>query len=736
MRKKWSSNQFYIVTLITSLTLYIVIVGFIVHLFGVATRKHLIVVGEKTTVAAVNEVNQFLKENIDAVQVESDAVEFILQNGGDISSVENYFKLSTEDYLNKINSSFTGFYGYINGEYVDGTGWIPDEDYNVKSRPWYKEAVAANGVPVITPPYDDLQSGEIRISAVRLLSDRESVVAVDVSLAKIMTMVNEIHEGGNGDCIILDNDGCVAASSRNDIRVNYLTGEAGKDYMNLVEKIYDKDSLTEEVRLDGEKYFAFANKSYSGWYSLLLVPKNELFMEMRKDTLIACTASLVLMLLLLFFCNYSNRKRKDTEDIFKEVNAISGIYVSMSEIDLDSREYKHINCVPHLMAVFSECKSDAQEEFKRIGQITVVDEYQDAFYEFTDLTTLRDRFSQINSNTVTYEFVGRSLGWCRSRFVIMDYTTDHKPKKVLFAVESIDQAKKEEERLISESTVDKLTGCFNRKAYEETINYYMINPMEEDVVYFSMDVNELKAINDDLGHAVGDELIKGIAACMQQALKPYGKVFRAGGDEFFAVIRAKKEFVEGIYEDLVDRIDKWHGKTLKNGSASIGYAAHADFPELNIRELAKRADKFMYEDKDRYYRSKGIDRRGQQEAYSAICSLYKKILLVNLTNDTYQTVHMDLSEQTSEMGFKDSFSEWISAFCESGQVAPEDKESFLEMLSLDNLRKIFAEENGSVKFKYRRKINGEFANVGMEIKKSPKYTPVNQTVYLYLKVVE
>ena len=51
------------------------------------------------------------------------------------------------------------------------------------------------------------------------------------------------------------------------------------------------------------------------------------------------------------------------------------------------------------------------------------------------------------------------------------------------------------------SNIDKMTGCFNRKSYEEDLS----NMSENDqFIYVSMDVNGLKIINDSHGHAAGD----------------------------------------------------------------------------------------------------------------------------------------------------------------------------------------------------------------------------------------
>lgn len=55
-----------------------------------------------------------------------------------------------------------------------------------------------------------------------------------------------------------------------------------------------------------------------------------------------------------------------------------------------------------------------------------------------------------------------------------------------------------------------------------------------EITVIMMDVNGLKTVNDSCGHMAGDELIIGAAKCIQTSMGEYGKVYRVGGDEFYA----------------------------------------------------------------------------------------------------------------------------------------------------------------------------------------------------------
>lgn len=111
-------------------------------------------------------------------------------------------------------------------------------------------------------------------------------------------------------------------------------------------------------------------------------------------------------------------------------------------------------------------------------------------------------------------------------------------KEVIYAVESIEEEKRWEEELVKDSMIDELTRCYNRKAYEEDVEAYKEKLAGCNMVCASIDVNGLKAVNDDYGHAAGDELIRGAALCLKKCISSYGRIYRIGGDEFAAVFFA------------------------------------------------------------------------------------------------------------------------------------------------------------------------------------------------------
>ncbi|MCQ2448665.1 MAG: GGDEF domain-containing protein [Clostridia bacterium] len=156
------------------------------------------------------------------------------------------------------------------------------------------------------------------------------------------------------------------------------------------------------------------------------------------------------------------------------------------------------------------------------------------------------------------------------------------------------------------SYVDDMTKIFNRKAYERDIR--KMEELDDKFVYIIFDVNGLKVANDKYGHSAGDEVLIGAANCINQCFKPYGKVYRTGGDEFVALIHADEEQLVRAVEEYRAAVSNWQGELVKKLFISMGYAGRAEFPELSLLELAQTADERMYQEKTAYYELVGETR--------------------------------------------------------------------------------------------------------------------------------
>jgi diguanylate cyclase (GGDEF)-like protein len=231
----------------------------------------------------------------------------------------------------------------------------------------------------------------------------------------------------------------------------------------------------------------------------------------------------------------------------------------------------------------------------------------DDFLTFTNIKTIRSRLSL--KKLISADFIDVVSGWFRAQYITVDSTVDGIPNVVIYTTRNVDEEKRREENLIRISMTDEMTRLFNRRCYDEDLRQFRNSNLADNFVLFSIDVNGLKTVNDTKGHAAGDELIKGAANCLLLSIGNNGKVYRTGGDEFMAVIHTENP--EELRETINTKTKEWHGVYTEKISMSIGYASHKDNPAASIDELERLADADMYNEKDKYYKENGIERRRQ-----------------------------------------------------------------------------------------------------------------------------
>lgn len=435
--------------------------------------------------------------------------------------------------------------------------------------------------------------------------------------------------------------------------------------------------------------------------------------------------------LIHIFIIAKDREHADQAMIFRSV---SKTFYSMHLVDLEKDKATTYLQSPILSGLIKDATS-AQEMINRVIKGTASDSYRELLLDFVDFSTLSVRMK--DKTEISCEFVGRNYGWTRISFVSIERDDDDAQKMVMVYTQIIDDSKRHEIDLIFKSNNDELTHLFNRYAYENEIKSLPdTGDSSDSLIFIAMDINGLKQVNDSLGHLAGDELIMGAASCMKRCFGSYGKIFRIGGDEFVAIIHASNQAQVALLRDFDEMVISWRGKLVDSLSVSYGSVTRSDVKDGSLREMIALADDRMYKHKAEYYQKKGVDRRGQRDAHIALCALYTKILKINLTDDSFQIINMEINEKTKKMGYSEHISTWLQEFGKSGMVHPDDLDEYMFKTSFDYLKAYFASDKTSLHILYRRKIDFVFKQVMMEIVPANDYTPENQSFYLYVKNID
>lgn len=135
----------YIITLFFTLIVLIVMVIYNFVTFYSNAVSNMIAVGESTLEEEKIKLNSYLTKGMDVLQITAITLEYKMQQGDSTQEIEAFLLEESERYKEDIDENFTGIYGLIQGEYLDGIGWVPDEDYVPQEREWYTTAVNGAG---------------------------------------------------------------------------------------------------------------------------------------------------------------------------------------------------------------------------------------------------------------------------------------------------------------------------------------------------------------------------------------------------------------------------------------------------------------------------------------------------------------------------------------------------------------------------------------------------------------
>ncbi|MCR5747917.1 MAG: GGDEF domain-containing protein [Lachnospiraceae bacterium] len=281
-------------------------------------------------------------------------------------------------------------------------------------------------------------------------------------------------------------------------------------------------------------------------------------------------------------------------EIYDNVNLID--FVNQTEMSLRDEEHKK-----HGIDLSAQTHTLMAQRIRN----QVMPDQIDAFSTFTNIKTIRSRLA--NKKLISADFIDVVSGWFRAQYITVDSTLDGIPNVVIYTTRNVDEEKRREENLIRISMTDEMTRLYNRRCYDEDLREIRQEELKDDFVLFSVDVNGLKTVNDNKGHAAGDELIKGAADCLALSIGNRGKVYRTGGDEFMVIAYSSEP--ETLRDSIKKKAKEWHGIYTDEITMSIGYAAHKDKPEATIDDLEHIADEDMYSDKAKFYQERGIERR-------------------------------------------------------------------------------------------------------------------------------
>lgn len=180
---------------------------------------------------------------------------------------------------------------------------------------------------------------------------------------------------------------------------------------------------------------------------------------------------------------------------------------------------------------------------------------------------------------------------------------------VLVALTDITARKKAEAYLEFLGKHDELTKLHNRAYMVDELNRLeRKGPFPVSVIV--ADLNGLKEVNDELGHAAGDALLRRVGEVLGKAVERPGSVARTGGDEFAILLPATDERGAQAVIEQVQKLVELNNQFYSGVTLSLSMGASTAVPGERLESAVQRADVLMYEAKRHYYaNTPGLERR-------------------------------------------------------------------------------------------------------------------------------
>ncbi len=190
--------------------------------------------------------------------------------------------------------------------------------------------------------------------------------------------------------------------------------------------------------------------------------------------------------------------------------------------------------------------------------------------------------------------------WCWLHFMarVISRTPEAFPEMVLWYAQDVTGKKNIKDRLVYASYHDPLTGAYNRAYFEEELNK-LEGSRNFPLAILMVDIDNMKQINDNLGHSAGDELICRTARVLRAVYRHEDVIARIGGDEFVALLpRTGKVMamrsLERVRQEL-NRVNAMPGRSRLCLSMGIAVAKYG----CDLRQVLRQADEAMYREKAR-----------------------------------------------------------------------------------------------------------------------------------------
>ncbi|MBR3535651.1 MAG: hypothetical protein IKN85_07480 [Oscillospiraceae bacterium] len=539
--------------------------------------------GEMASVKAVSEMNNYLSISYDTIELTSHTLDKMINDGRSSKDILEYLTDQSDGIEAAIDKKSNGIYGLINGEFLNGSGWMPEPGFRAQSRPWYKTAMEAGGEITIVDPYTDVKTGTVMITLAKMLSDGESVVAFDITLDELQHITEETVRSGITDMLfVLDRNNTVVANSEK--------GEVGKNYS--IDDGSFGAAIVGEKLLTGREYFdimyngrhniVYCNVMKNGWYCISAGDATRDLQAILTIFIFTVLTIIAIVVTVGIMMARASRRSMIAARLDSQLSSTADIYISLHEINFIDDTFSEIrNNKTQANPVISEVHNSCQEKIREIMTKFSDETTRDIILDFVDFSKLNERLR--DCNTITTEFLNEDKLWRRARYIVSGRTPDGNVARAMYMVEDIDREKRERDMTL------EAVKLMNEQISSVANIYYSIHDINLKNDTFS----ELKSDERKL-----TEIVDGSSGGAQQVIytvmdKIAGRNYADSMRRFtdFSTLGERLKIKDSVTEEFMDNENVWFRARFVASKRGPGGAAEQVLLLVeNIDEEKRRRD--------------------------------------------------------------------------------------------------------------------------------------------------
>ena len=324
-RKKEKNKTFdYAVVIILSMT-FLVVIAMNIFLVYTLTTSQTDEIGN----IQIDSIKGDLQELISGA--ESDVLRFAMGveqlNGKDASEaeLEEYITAQKEAYEKNYGGSCINVYG-ASSEWTIIPDFDMPLDYHATERLWYIGAKDNRGQAYVTEPYIDAYTGALCFTVSTMLSDNDTVVAMDFDLSGIRDSIKRMTDNKDQTAIIVTGSGMIVGYSDMELAGKDIS-DALSEYSDIFRRVRSSNAHDSfRVVIQGKKRVVFSNETVNGWYLILCVDNNTLYKESYSQILLmaAIDFMMVAVIVVFYFISLRNKEKAEKALNYTE-NFLTGI---------------------------------------------------------------------------------------------------------------------------------------------------------------------------------------------------------------------------------------------------------------------------------------------------------------------------------------------------------------------------------------------------------------------------